>query len=191
LGEGSFVGEIGENAADAVADGIRSLNSMSSVFDSFVVTNLPDLSLTPGFSGGPFAGLAQAESLAFNARLASNLEGLRASGLEIFEADLNQQLIDIIADPAAFGLTDVVNSCTPSLSVLDPANNCTFTGTGFDVSLADGFLFIDNVHPNTLAHAAVADRIRAEIAPVNLPASMPMIAAGVLALGWVGRRKRG
>ena len=190
LGEGAIIGDIGRGAANAVKAGIESIAALGSEFDDFVVINLPDLTLTPRFSGSPAGPLAQAETVAFNAQLATNIDMLRGDGLTIFEVDQDAFLRNIISNPTDFGFANVTEACTADITVLS-FDNCSYTGTGvdFDLSLADSFLFADSVHPTGPAHAAFANEVRAALTPVPLPAGLPLLVIGMMAFGVLRQRR--
>ena len=191
---GSPLGEVGRAAADAVAAGVVALSVLDPIFDDFVVINLPDLSLTPAFAGSPVEFLAQQETLAFNDQLAVNIGLLRAQGLNIIDVDQDAFLRGVLANPGPLGITNTTDACTASLTVFS-TDNCSFTGEGFDISLADSFVFADSVHPTGPVHAAFADTFRAAVAAsdmsaVPLPAGLPLLVFAVAALGGVAARRR-
>jgi phospholipase/lecithinase/hemolysin len=188
--EGSTVGEIGRNAADAVKTGIQAIAGLGSQFDDFVVINLPDLSQTPQFSGTLAAPLVQAEAFAFNQQLALNMQSLRNQGLNIYEVDQAAFLAGVLANPGSLNITEVAIPCTTSLVTLDPLNNCSITADGVDLSLADSFLFVDPVHPNRVVQKAFADEVRAALTPVPLPAGLPLLLAGVAAFALMWRTRQ-
>lgn len=185
-----FSPTIGEDAANAVKAGIESIAALDPALDTFLVLNLPDIALTPAFAGGPAEGVAALQSFAFNEQLASNVDDLRDAGLNIIEFDVNQFFLDIIADPGALGISNTDTPCTASFQAFDPFANCAVTATGeIDLALADDFLFVDPVHPNRVAQEALADQLRVVLAPVPLPASLPLIAVGLGAFGLIRSRR--
>jgi outer membrane lipase/esterase len=117
---------------------------------NFLVGLLPDVGKAPSVTVlGPAASVkASALAAAYNIALVANLSGVIASRranvyfLEVFS------LVDIIvADPGAFGLSNVTDPC-----YVGP-----FTGGGTVCSTPDQYLFWDSTHPTTAGHAIVAD----------------------------------
>ncbi|MEM8776310.1 MAG: SGNH/GDSL hydrolase family protein [Pseudomonadota bacterium] len=190
---------VGVDAANAVGDGIRRLNSLNSEFDNFLVLNLPNLGDTPLFndpasSVAPLAGLATQETDAFNNELADIANELRGEGLNIIEVDVAGFFQDILSGAVDLGISDLTSQCIPSFSVFDPTNNCSLVGFDsegfpiFDIELADDILFVDGIHPNRVAQAALADLIEEQLAPVPLPAGLPLLIVGLGAFGLIRRR---
>ena len=182
------------DAADAVEAGIRGIAALGAQFDSFLVVNLPDLGRTPAFStllGDPLglgAASAAATALtdAFNARLAQNLQALRADGFDITAFDANALFAEVLdgnteGDLAVLAGMDLRNPCT--VSVTDPSfPSCTDP---------DQRLFVDGVHPNRIAQGIIASRVAAAVAPaaVPLPAGAPLMLIAFAALGIAARRR--
>ncbi|WP_165250563.1 SGNH/GDSL hydrolase family protein [Paludisphaera soli] len=153
--------------ADNVATAITALAAAGG--SNFLVGNLPLLGLLPleaTTTPEQRAGLNML-TLAFNAALAARIEGLKATlpGVRIFFNDVNAEFQQILADPAAYGLTNVTDGALPS-GVLD----------------GQGYLFWDAVHPTTAIHQVIA--ARAFAAAVPEPSSAALLAiAGVAAFG--------
>ncbi|WP_338549874.1 SGNH/GDSL hydrolase family protein [Roseovarius phycicola] len=186
------------NAANAVETGIRALNGLDpSVFDDFLVIGLPDLGATPAFSGD---ATASAVTSVFNLQLTQNLLSLNNDGINVIGFDPNEALNAIIADANfnngdIFGITNVSTPCTASFSaaLLVPPSQVSQIPSCLDDGIdPNTVLFGDSVHPNAVAQALLASELRGqiEIAPVPLPASLPLLLFGIAGMGIVARRRR-
>jgi len=114
----------------------------------FLVWVAPNVALTPAIRSLPPAaqGLAAFVTLVFNDNLAGLLAQLSAGlpGISFARLDAYQILNAIVANPAAFGLTNVTKACvTPNV----PPFNC---------KPADEYLFWDGIHPTKVGHAILA-----------------------------------
>lgn len=114
----------------------------------FLVWVVPNVALTPALrSLGPAAGgLATTLTQAFNDGLAVVLGQLSFGlpGTSFARLDAHQLLDAIVANPAAFDLTDVTAACvTPNVAP-------------FTCQPADAFLFWDGIHPSKKGHAILA-----------------------------------
>ncbi|HEY3146500.1 MAG TPA: SGNH/GDSL hydrolase family protein, partial [Dongiaceae bacterium] len=125
---------------------------------NFLVLNAPDLGLAPEATlAGPVVQFyASFFSGQFNLALEQVLSGLQAGlGVPIVRVDIFALLHEVVADPAAFGLTDVSNPCI----------QLNTTGQPF-CKRPDQFLFWDGTHPTVAAHQIVAERADAALAVV-------------------------
>ena len=113
----------------------------------FLVWAAPNVGLTPAIrSLGPAAGgLATAVAQAFNGGLAQVVAQLSAlPGTSFARLDAFAILDAIVANPAAFYLTNVTTACvTPNVAP-------------FTCKPADEFLFWDGIHPTKAGHAILA-----------------------------------
>lgn len=172
------VGAVAFAAANAVANGISTLSGFG--IDDYMVFNVPALDLTPRFAllaPHEAAALAGFAADTFNATLAARLAGFDP-GLRITTFDAHDLLEDLVADPGAFGVNDATNPCfiPPDGPVCTPEQ-------------ALERAFFDPVHPNSVVHEAIADRVRADVAPVPLPAPAFLLLAGLAGMAVVGRRR--
>lgn len=108
----------------------------------------PNVALTPAIRSLPPAaqGLASFLTQSFNGNLAGVLAQLSGGlpGISIARLDAYQMLNAIVADPAAFELTDVTTACvTPDVAP-------------FKCHHANEFLFWDGIHPTKAGHAILA-----------------------------------
>lgn len=171
---------VGRAAARGVAAGARELQRLG--VGHVVLFNLPALDKTPRFalSGDPVATeQARIGSLAFNRALERGAARLEKRGMKVIRVDMYGLFNELLADPQKFG---VVDATAPCLLPTDPPRYCGST-------VAQLLAFFDPVHPNATVHAAIADEVRGEVAPVPLPAPALMLLAALGALGLAARRR--
>lgn len=169
------VQEVLEDAADAVADNIRDIAALDggNTFDDFLVLTLP--------GGGP--------ADIYNAQLGLNLLDLQAEGLNIISFDTDAVFNEIVEDAllnggGEFGVTQVFPPCTASLN--EPGNpSCLDLGLD-----PNTIALVDPVHPNAVVHSVLGERVIAavEASVVPLPASLPLLLAGLAGFGLLRRR---
>jgi len=109
-----------------------------------LVANLPDLGHLPAMRTAPNFVSLSALTQAHNQNLRRSLKLLtqQDSDLKIATLDANSLYRDAIANPAAFGFTNVISSC------LFGSNIC---------GNPDQFLFWDGIHPTTAAHRIIGE----------------------------------
>jgi len=134
---------------------------------NIVVWNVPNVGLSPAaLAGGSAAsGAASFISGAYNSALSAALAG---SGAQVF--DLFGLVGSYVANPAAFGFTNVTQACG-------------FAGNGCDASTA---LFWDGIHPTAYAQSLVAG---AMLTAVPEAGTVWMFMAGLLAFGVMMKRR--
>lgn len=146
---------------------------------TIMVSNMPDLGLTPFAQGaGPgFAAQATALTNGFNTALAAAVGGIDAS----LGADYNI----FIFDSAGFGRDAIANKPGGLVNVTDAC----LASAGAVASNCAGYLFWDGVHPTGLAHALTGEALysAAMAAAVPEPEVWLLMLAG---LGIVGLRAR-
>ncbi len=108
----------------------------------FLVLNLPMLGQTPRYVGTANEAVFDARSTQFNEALGLALDGLEATlnGIELVRVDVGGLISSVIADPSAYGFTNVTDPAM-RLAGIDP----------------DTYLFWDDVHPTTAAHRMLGD----------------------------------
>ena len=84
---------------------------------------------------------------------------------------------DILGDPGAFGFKETDDPCLDALLV-------------GGVTSCSGFVFYDDIHPTAPAHALIADRFTAAVAPVPLPAGWVLMLSLGGALTLLRRRQK-
>ena len=163
------------------ADGMRSL----------LYYETPDLSVAPAFKvlGAPFAADAGMLAKDFNTDVLNGIKALDLSGLSVFDVPTFEAIDQIIADPKAFGFTNVTDPCV-SGDFEDPGTECANPGQ---------YLFWDALHPTAAAHALVADLAFDVLTGTKDPLTAPepstwammLIGFGGLSIaGWRARRAR-
>lgn len=162
------------DAANAVAAGVRRINSLGTVFDDFLIFDLPNIPGAPGVSD------------AFNQQLSANIAGLLVEGLNIIRYDPQDATDEIVADflngSPEYGITEFIVPCTASFTDGDPIA-CTDIETRF---------FADTVHPTAKVHEVTAMQVSAAViaaaAPIPLPAGGLLLLAGLGAFAVARRR---
>jgi len=157
-----------EIAARAVSDLVGIVTTLQSLgAQHILVPGMPDLGLTPTFESlGPVAaGEASLITDAFNAELQASLP----SGVRFY--DTAALVRSMVADPSAFGFTNVTGPCFNGVTVCsDPSQ----------------YLFWDDFHPTTAADAFAAEGF--EAAAVPEPATIALLPAA-LAFCFVLRKR--
>ena len=142
---GNAIQAIGGNIGKLFAFGAR----------RFLIVNVPDLGKTPALRATDLthpgaAALASGVALQFNGLLQSLLPQLQQlPGSQFRMLDSFGLLNTVVAQPAAYGFSNVTTSC-----VLGP------TVPPFTCQTAEQFLFWDGIHPTQAFHSIVADAAR-------------------------------
>jgi phospholipase/lecithinase/hemolysin len=175
---GQAITNIATVVSGLAADGMKNLLAL----------NVPDLSKTPdsiaaaSLTANPTATLAeiQAVSLTFDQALQSTLNGLSAAdGFTLNLVDTFSALDTIVAQPAAYGLTNVTQPCyTGGLTAADPGTVCADPNQ---------YLSWDGLHPTAVGHQLIADAV---LTQVPEPGSIGLLAIGVAGLLFAQRRRR-
>jgi phospholipase/lecithinase/hemolysin len=135
-----------------------------------LVPGLPDLGLTPAFlAGGPgMSAFGSTVTDAFNAALKASLPA------GVLFADTASLLRDVVANPSAYGLTNVTDSCFNQITLTVCTN-------------PDQYMFWDLVHPTTAGHGIFAEQFEQTVVPE--PSTLVLAVTG-LALASIRRRRR-
>lgn len=142
----------------------------------FLVPNVADLGLLPLATNDgaiPRNAEATAASAAFNAALAALLESFTT--LDIVAFDTFALLNDIVANPGAFGFTDVQGRCQREIGVVDFRPPFEILCTAEE---ADRHLFWDEMHPTTATHRILADALFAAL-QVPEPGTLALLLAAL------------
>ncbi|GAA0293006.1 SGNH/GDSL hydrolase family protein [Rhodovulum strictum] len=161
-------------AVTAIATGVQDL--IGAGIGTVAVFGLPDLGKIPEAlaSGAAASAAATAATMAFNATLQSALAGL--GGGDVRYVDIFGLFELVRSDAAAYGFTNITTPCLDDLLVGNVAD-------------CGDFLFHDTIHPTARAHALIAERFLASVAPVPLPAGGVLLLAGLGGLALVRRRR--
>ncbi len=126
-----------------------------------VVWDAPNVGKTPAAlaGGAAFSGLATNIASAFNSALFARM-AIEPSSVSVF--DVFGITNTIIANPGAYGLTNVTDACGAVLGC-NPSQ----------------YLFWDGIHPTSAGHALIAASM---LAAVPEPSSMLMLAVGICGL---------
>jgi outer membrane lipase/esterase len=134
---------------------------------NIVVWNTPNLGTAPAVlaQGAQAAALATGVAEAMNGALGARLAG--EAGVTIF--DLFGSVAGIIANPGAYGLSNVTDAC-----IMGTCN-------------ADQYLFWDGIHPSARGHEILAQAMYAQVVPE--PETYALFALGLVALAWRARKR--
>ena len=137
---------------------------------TLVMPNAVDITKVPYYVYYAAANRAfiRQRAIDFNTAFAATLNQVRTStnysGLTIFEPDFFTLLDNILANPAAYGLTNALDSKGRSIDALGDTNliNKSLDGPGTN------YIFWDNLDPGAKAHAVMADTAQQLISPVRI-----------------------
>jgi outer membrane lipase/esterase len=156
---------IQSTVADFVAD-IQTIDSglEAAGAKNIVVWNVPNIGATPAV----LASGALASMLGATIATAMNNALLAAIGTDpdVTLFDDFALLNEVIADPGAFGLSNVTDACA-QFSSCDPSQ----------------FLFWDGIHPTSAAEAIISDAIEALVVPE--PSTLALLAFALFGLGFI------
>jgi outer membrane lipase/esterase len=167
-GGADIFGTIGATAFSYATDVGNMVDSLQAAgAKDIVVWNTPNLGTAPAVIAqgvqaiGLGTGVASAMNGALNTRLAGEV------GVQTF--DLFGSVAGIIANPAAYGLSNVTDACIQGL--------CD----------ASKYLFWDGIHPSARGHEILAQQMLAQVVPE--PETYLLFALGLAALTLVHRRR--
>ena len=144
---GGNSGAIIAAALASIAVNIQRLHAAGA--QQFLVWSAPNVGLTPAIRslGAGAMGLADYFTQVFNGGLTQTLAGLSAlPGVSLARLDVYQILANIVANPAAFGLSNATTACvTPRIAPFFCQNT-------------DEYLFWDGIHPTKAGHAILAEQ---------------------------------
>lgn len=183
--------DIPEEATDNVVGSISKLAQLGA--QNILVPNLAALGSSPfgrildaAAPGQDLVALLNQLSAAHNQLLAAKLDAFEVEypDVNLIELDIATLIASMIANPAAFGFTDVTTTCLPSLP------------GGVICSNPDEFLFWDETHPTEATHEFIAELALATLADDGSSGGMAstpepgLVGGTLLAFGLTGLWRR-
>lgn len=171
--------EVGLTPPETVANLVTLISDLYALgARNFFVPNMPDLGLTPRFVGTANQGAMTDLAALVNTLLDGGLATLQLSlpDARIIPFDTFNFLRGVVDDPVPLDLANVTDAClfTPSC-VGDP-------------DAQSNYLFWDGVHPTAAAHQILGTAFAEAAVPE--PATLPLLAMAMVALGVLGRQKQ-
>lgn len=189
----SILGTPGISAATAMADANAAVSNVVTFVSglaadgakNLLLVTVPNLGVVPAITKLGSAAETEATDLSayFDQALVSAVGGEAAgAGMHLSILDSFGLLDDAIADPAAFGFSNVTTPCwTGNDTSASSGALCANNAAG-----QDQYLFWDQVHPTAAGQQIIAD---AAFAEVPEPGSLALLLAGLGALGLVRHRR--
>ena len=167
-----------QGAAQAEATAIAKLAAAGA--KDFLVPLVGDLGVAPtlGPIGSSASMAGRALSLIYDAALEADLAGLAATpGIDLSYLDTFTLLDDAVADPGAYGFTNVTSPCYTG----------PYTGGGSGCADPNQYLFWDELHPTAAGHALIG---QAAFDVVPEPATLVLLATSFAAVAALRLRPR-
>jgi outer membrane lipase/esterase len=167
-------------AAQAEADAALALRAEGA--QRLVVFDVPDLGKTPGVVAAGSAAVVAASALSafYNQQLFNDLLPVEAAGLTVIDLNTYQLIDKAVANPAAYGFTDVTDACYAG----------PYTGGGSACANPDKYLFWDQLHPTFAAQLIIGQEAVALAKAVPEPSTWAMMLTGFATLGFAGWRRQ-
>ena len=147
----------GATISPAVAAQIGLVGALKTAGAQYIlVPTLPDMGLTPSAAAGGAQGIALAHGLSTNYNNAL-FGGMSSAGLHVIPVDTYHFLQEVVANPAAFGLTNVTGVACLTQPPPAGASSLFCNPLSTVPNGANTYLFADGVHPTSGAHKALAD----------------------------------
>jgi len=130
---------------------------------SFLIPNLPPIGQSPDYVNDPIKGpqaTAFASAINFQVDQALNaLPGILA-GIDIIKLDINQIFLDVMDNPAAYGLSNVTEKAYTPFGGINPPSPY-----GSVVGNPGEYLYWDSAHGTTTVNALIAEAAYAAVVP--------------------------
>jgi phospholipase/lecithinase/hemolysin len=144
-----------------------------------LVPLVPDPGVTPAVIAGGGGAASTLLAQIYNTALEAAIGGLSPTpGVRLTYLDTFSLIDDVVANPGAFGFTNVTDPC-----YVGP-----FTGGGSVCADPNHYLFWDTDHPTAAAHAEIAALAKAALVPE--PGTLGLLVAGLGGLAFVLRRRQ-
>ena len=142
--------QVQANLATAATQLVQQVGQLNAAGARYIIVwNVPDIGKTPFGVGSGQGATITALSSFYNSTLSAGLDALH---VDVIRLNIFALLNEAIANPAAFGFTNVTTpACTTASSLI-----CT-SATLVAPNAAQTYLFADTVHPTTAGHKILAD----------------------------------
>lgn len=146
-----------------------------------MLVNVPNVGRVPRVNGLPPAavGAATAVSQGINAGIAGIVAAQEALGRDIIAFDVFSLLESVVANPVAFGITNVTGRCFTG-------DDLGFLPGGAVCDNPDEYLFWDGIHPTAKVHAILGNAMA--VAAVPEPGTWAMLGVGLVFVAGARRR---
>ncbi|MDR3459187.1 MAG: SGNH/GDSL hydrolase family protein [Verrucomicrobiae bacterium] len=138
---------------------------------TLVLPNAADISKVPYFNHYAQTNFIRQQCQNYNAALANTVKRIRTTcpALTVYTPDIFSLVDDLFANPADYGLTNVLKNGI-SIDALDDPNlkNLTLNGPG------GNYIFWDFLDPTARTHAVIGNFVQESIAPAQLTGIAPV-----------------
>lgn len=152
---------------------------------SFLIPNLPPIGLTPDYVNDPIKGPQATQfANAINLQVDQTLNALSGNltGINIIKLDINGIFLDVTANRAAYGLSNVTEKAYTPFSGENPPYPY-----GSVVNNAGAYLYWDAAHGTTTVNALIAEAATAAVVPE--PSSMALLLGSAVAALYYARKR--
>ena len=153
----------GKTAADNLYKNIQTLAAEGGKY--FVWFDLPPLGTTPHATTHGLSSALNTATDDFNNEWYTDVQSLKALGINVIAVDVGNMFAQLAANPALYGFTNISDSAQ-GVSGINP----------------DQYLFWDDIHPTTAAHALIAQAVEAAVTDAPEPMNLGLVALGFVSL---------